>query len=64
MIEVEESINIMNWLIANGIDIHEAAKAVRDVELGDSMAESILKLFKRREIYKEEKEDWGNPITP
>lgn len=70
IIELDDSIEIIDWLVEKGLGLGEAATCLCYYETGDSFALSLLKVFidrkKQMEALHEKVDvpDWGNPITP
>ena len=66
----EECQQLCDWLIEKGLGLGECALFLSNIELGDSFALALLKVFierkKQLEAIHEKKtiHDWGSPITP
>jgi len=70
ILDLDESIELCDWLIARGLGLGEAAHVLADLAMGDTLCIALLKMFKHRQAMmekihgKKQSPDWGNPITP
>jgi hypothetical protein len=66
---IEESLTVCTWLMERGLGLEECACILCDMECGDTFALSLIKVFLKREQYKEKVDerfkdvDWGNPVV-
>lgn len=54
ILDLEESLELCDWLLEKGIGLGEAAHVICDLACGDSFAIALLKVFKHRQLKLEE----------
>jgi len=67
-LEIDESIEICNWLLDNDLGLDECAHVLSDVECGDTFGLALLKVFKYRKLTMEKLHEkfptnFNDPIT-
>ncbi len=68
IIEINEAKELCDWLIQRNVGIGEAAQMLCNIELGDSFALALLKVFIERKklmekLHEKTPVDWGNPTA-
>jgi hypothetical protein len=65
--DISEAKELISWLMNRDLSIDQAALVLKNMEIGDSLAISIVKAMKDTTGDKNEKVNdcpWGNVITP